>query len=214
MRELRTKGFMAACKAFCLKAFGDQEKGERMFAAVKAARNVLDEKRNDLKYCPCCDQPIADVKTDYSDATSVLTLWRIAAWCRGKTRHEFSASDVKHLLDHTQYANLNHLDRFGGIIYRPIDPKTKKPYRSRYYGINLQRADEFFRNERPAPTQIVTNRLTGERLASTEKLMRDFPGMGEYLDAEGNYQPDHVVSDFGAILRKDGLPTVVQHSLA
>lgn len=205
---MRTEKLRSTAETFCARAFGDSTKHERLLVALKVAAKMVIEWRNTLKYCPTCDQPINDVKTDYTDATSIKTLYALYAWCKERGRHEFESSMVKHLLDHTQYANLNHLDRFGGIMYRPIDPKTKKPYRSKFYGINMSRAREFFANERAAPVQIITNRLTGERVASTEKLMRDFPGMEEFLDDRGFYDPEHIVSDDKAVPRKDGLPTV------
>lgn len=210
----------AACIEYCRKEFpGDGspaaveeaiQKGVRMANAVKAAAAMIADANiaERLGNCPCCTQPIGEVITSYTDSTSIRTLYKLVAWCRENKVHEFKSSDVKHLLDHTQYANMNHLDRFGGIVYRPQNPKTGKPYQSTYYGINMERAREFFRNERPAPVQLVTNRITGERIASTDKLMRDFPGMGEFLDGDGMYDPEHIVSDYKAVPRQDGLPTV------
>lgn len=207
----------AECIAFCRKKYPDDPefvaKGVRMFNAIQAAAEMISDadiaKR--IGNCPCCTQKIGEVITSYNDVTAVQTLYKLVKWCSENETNEFKTSDVKHLLDHTQYANLNHLDRFGGIVYRPINPKTDTPYKSTYYGINLTRAHEFFRNERKAPVQIVSNRITGERVASTEKLLRDFPGIGEFLDEDQMYDPDHIVSDANAIARQDQLPTVPQH---
>lgn len=207
----------AECIAFCKREYPESEdfvaKGVRMFNAIEAAKRLISEKdiAQRLGNCPCCTQKIGEVITSYNDVTAVQTLYILVKWCSEHEVHEFKTGDVKHLLDHTQYANLNHLDRFGGIVYRPNNPKTGKPYRSTYYGINLTRAHEFFRNERKAPVQIVTNRITGERVASTEKLIRDFPGIGEFLDDDGSYDPQHIVPDVKSVPRQDALPTVPQH---
>lgn len=209
MSQPKAKDLRQRCIEHCGAKFNDPDKGEKLFNAVIEARELLDRFANELGFCPCCDQSVDDVKTDYTDATSVHALYKLLKWCIRHQCHEFKSSDVKHLLDHTQYANLNHLDRFGGIVYRPKNPKTGKQYKSTYYGINIQRAEEFFRNERPAPVQIITKRLTGERIASTEKLLRDFPSIGEFLDADGNYNPKHIVSDDDSIKTK-GIPTVAE----
>lgn len=206
---------LGICIEFCRTEYPDDpefaSKGARMKAAIEAAARMVLKKSEALQDCPCCGQPIGEVITSYTDSTSIHTLYKLVKYCSENNVHEFKTSDVKHLLNHTQYANMNHLDRFGGIVYRPIDPKTQKPYKSTYYGINLTRAWEFFRNERTAPVQLTTNRLTGERVASTEKYMKDFPGIGEFLDTDGIYDPEHIVPDDNAVPRQDSLPTVPQH---
>jgi hypothetical protein len=167
---------------------------EESKAIIPALRKAVMEKRNELKHCPFCSNPIADTTTSFTDHTAVRVLWELARWCRSKGRHEFDVSEVKDLLDKTQYANLNHLDRFAGIVYRPINPKTRKPYTSKWYGIHTQRADEFFRRERKAPIQITYNRFTGERMAVTEGYVNEFPKIKEFLDADGSYDPLHKVA--------------------
>lgn len=207
----------AECITYCKERFPDDSefvaKGVRMFNAIMAARELINDpvlaKR--LGTCPCCSGKIGQVITSFSDITSVQVLYKLVKWCSDNGKNEFKTTDIKHLLDHSQYANLNHLDRFGGIVYRPKNPKTGKPYRSTYYAINLTRAHEFFRNERPAPVQIISNRVTGERIASTDKLLKDFPNIGEFLEADGRYDPDHIVPDRQAVPRQDSLPTVPQH---
>lgn len=206
---------LTACINFCREKYPEDfvARGQRLNNALAVGAEMIKDPKTAqlLGTCPCCSQLIGEVITSYSDSTSVHTLYKLVRYCRQNRVHEFKSGDVKDLLDHTQYANMNHLDRFGGIVYRPINPKTGNPYKSTYYGINLERADEFFRNERKAPVQIVSNRITGERIASTEKLMKDFPGMGEYLDADGGYDPEHIVSDEKSEPRQDKLPTVPQH---
>lgn len=187
------------------------DKGERLLNALAAGRQIVYEYADSLKLCPCCNQPIGEVKTSFNMQTAVSTLYALVKWCSEKEKHEFEMKEVKHLLDHTQYANLNHLTKFGGIVYRPINPKTEKPYTQGHYGINLTRAWEFLRNERAAPVQITRDRLGRHRTGSTEKFLRDFPSIQEFLDEDGHYDPDHIVSDEASEPREDGLGTVPEH---
>ncbi len=166
---------------------------EETKAIIPTLRKVVMERRNELHNCPFCSFPIEDTTTSFTDHTAVRVLWELVQWCSRKERHEFDVSEIKDLLDKTQYANLNHLDRFAGIVYRPINPKTKKPYASKFYGINLTRAWEFFKGQRKAPIQITYNRFTGERTAVTEGFVHEFPNIREFLDADGFYNPHHKV---------------------
>ena len=209
-RELQTVNLRNLCIRWCVENFPNDKdsasKGLRMYNALLESRRMLDTLRNTLQYCPCCDNPVDDTITSFTDTVAVEALYKLWQWCKEKGVHEFDSSEVRHLLDHNQYANLNHLDRFAGIVYRPQDPKTGKSFKAKYYGINFERAKEFFENKRPAPVQIVANRLTGERTASTEKLLKDFPGMAEFMGDDGIYNPKHIVSGENAIQTKP-LPT-------
>lgn len=186
---------------------GESDRVTKLWNSLMNLRIIIAEDRNAIKNCPVCDQLIDDVKTSYSIHTAVDVLYKLVQWCRANGRHEFDVAEVKGFLDHTQYANVNHLDRFAGIVYRPMNPETSEPYKGKFFGINLQRADEFFRNERAAPVQIVTNRLTGERVAVTQKYLKDFPQFQEFLDDRGAYDPDRIIPDAGSV-QYQSLPTV------
>ena len=147
-----------AMRLFMSRAKTDEAK--RMIPAMR--QRVMDW-RNELKCCPFCSNPIADATVNYTVQAAVQALYKLYRWCGEKRRHEFKISEVKHLLDHTQYANLNHMARFGGIVYRPqLYGKT----RAGWYGIHMERAAEFFACRRKAPVQITHNRFTGERTAT------------------------------------------------
>lgn len=155
---------------------------------IPILRRKVVEKRNELGHCPFCSQPIADTTTTYTQETAKDTIRIILNWCNYRNRHEFKSSDIKDLLSHTQYANLNHLVAFGGIIYRPINPKTGKQYNSTYYGIHRQRAEEFLNGRREIPVQIVRNRFTRERVGVATGTVDDMPDVADMIDDDGKYQ--------------------------
>lgn len=186
-------------------------KARRLKSALLAGRGLVDEFADELEFCPCCQQKVSSVTESFNLTAHVETLYKLVKWCQEHNKNEFEMKEVRHLLDHTQYANLNHMTKFAGIVYRPVNEKTGKPHTSSHYGINLKRAWEFFRNERPAPVQIVRDRLGRNRKATTEKYVRDFPALHQFLDSDGNYDPDKIVSAENAVARKDGTPTVPDH---
>ena len=156
-------------------------------ALIPILRRIVMEKCNELENCPFCSQPIADTKTTFTEETSRKVIEKILQWSDEKGKHEFKAGEIKHLLDHTQYANLNHLVSFGGIIYRPFNRRLNKPYSSIWYGINRQRALEFLRYERKIPIQIRRNRFTKERVDTAEGDRGDLPHVSDLVDSEGKF---------------------------
>lgn len=154
-------------------------------AVIPVLRAKVEENRNELGHCPFCSQPIHDVTETFTKQTMVNVLFVLVQWCEEKRVHEFDMKDVKHLLDHTQHANLNHLVYTDGIFYRPEDAEGKQ-VKGRY-GIHLERAHEFFRGERKALVQIISNRFTGERVGETWKYIHEFPDITDFLDKYGQY---------------------------
>jgi hypothetical protein len=140
-----------------------------------------------------CSSPISDTVTTYTKETAEDVIKILYRWSIDHRRHEFKSSEIKHLLDHTQYANLNHLIGFKGIIYRPVNPKTRVPYTSGHYGIHRGRAEEFFRGVRKGPIQIRRNRFTHERIEEVEGTIGEHPHVSDLLDAEGNYKQPTLV---------------------
>lgn len=173
---------LRAMEKLILKA--NKEESKRI---IPILRRIIMEGRNEFGHCPFCSQPIADTTVTYTEETAKDAIRIILNWTTATGKHEFSTADIKHLLTHTQYANLNHLVAFGGIIYRPINPKTGKRYTSKFYGINRERADEFLRGLRPAPIQIVRNRFSRERIDTAEGTADDLPHTTDLIDADGHY---------------------------
>lgn len=151
--------------------------------------SFVQKHRNELVRCPFCTQRIDDVNTHYTKQTAVDVIQIIYDWCKQSGKHEFRSREIKKLLNHTQYANLNHLDRFAGIIYRPMNKWTGKPYSSSYYGMHMERAEGFLVGVIQGPLMITTNRLTKERLVTKSGYVSDFPDTLDLLDGEGNYAP-------------------------
>lgn len=162
----------------------NKEESKRL---IPILRKVVMESANELEHCPFCSQPIKDTTVTFTQETAKDAIRIILNWCNEKGRVEFKTSEIKHLLTHTQYANLNHLVSFGGIIYRPINRKTGKRYSSTYYGINRARADEFLRGEKLIPTQITRDRFTRERTGEAEGTADDLPHTNDLLDESGRY---------------------------
>lgn len=160
---------------------------------IPVLREKVMEKCNELGHCPFCSQPIADTTTTFTEETAKDTIRIILNWCNSKDRHEFKSSDVKDMLTHTQYANLNHLVKFGGIVYRPVNPKTGKTYNSTYYGIHRGRADEFLDGKRIVPVQVKHNRFSRHRTGEAEGTVDELPHVSDLLDEEGNYKQPKII---------------------
>lgn len=168
------------------------EQLEELKSAMTLIKDATREYRNVIGYCPCCDAKIDDVITSYPKEVVLEVLGMAMLYYRVTGKHEFSLKELQEKtskrLSHTAYCNINHFCRFGGIMYRPIDPKTDKPYKSSHFGINIERAQEFFRGERKAPVKIVSNRFTGENV-TTDITVKDFPSITKFIDEDGFYDP-------------------------
>lgn len=154
---------------------------------IPKLRKAVMELANELEHCPFCSQPIKDTIVTFTQETAKDAIRILLNWCNEKGRVEFKTSEIKHLLTHTQYANLNHLVSFGGIIYRPINKKTGKRYTSTHYGINRARAMEFLRGEKLIPTQITRDRFTRERTGEADGSVDDLPNTADLIDGDGRY---------------------------
>lgn len=168
------------------------EEFEQIRWAMSVVKKVTQEHRNELDGCSICNRPIEDVQTQYPKEVVLEILGIAMLYVRITGEHEFTVADLQKKtgkqLTHTAYCNINHFVRFGGIMYRPIDPETGEKYKSSHFGINMQRAREFFRGERPCPIKIMHNRFTNES-THTNVMIGDFPHMIDLIDDEGNYNP-------------------------
>lgn len=170
-----------------MRTFLSKAKNDETKRILPIVRTKVMEWRNELGHCPFCSHPIDDTTVHYTVQASVQALHKLYQWCGENKRHEFKMSEVRHLLDNAQYNNLNYLDRFGGIVYRPMKDGKERPG---WYGIHMERAKEFFGSKRKAPIQITYNRFTRERMAVVEGYIREFPDLAAFIDAEGNYNPE------------------------
>lgn len=163
---------------------------EESKAIITAVRKYIREHNNDLKHCPMCSQPITDTLETFTKETAYDPIKIIYEWVQRTGKHaKFKAADIKPLLNHTQYCNLNHLIAFEGILYRPNNPRTGEPYTSTYYAMHRGRAEEFLRGYRPGPVQILRARFTRERIDQVKARAGEMPHIADMVDDDGIYSP-------------------------
>ena len=122
-------------------------------------KQELINRRNEIKCCPLCNGNIEDRKvTIYKEL--IESLYRVYVWCGKQNIHEFEMKDVKHLLGRNEYARFGDLIRFGGLVYRP-EMKDSGKTRKALYGINMERARDFYAGITPMPVQLTLNQITG-----------------------------------------------------
>lgn len=144
--------------------------------------------REHIGKCPLCNGNVKDRKiTIYQEL--IASLYRVYQWCLENEVHEFDIKKVRHLIGKVEYTRWGDLVRCsGGIVYRAVDPKSGKT-RKGYYGINRERAGQFFRGERTIPMQTTLNQVTNERTEVRSAYVRDLPDVASMLDKDGQY--DH-----------------------
>jgi len=137
-------------------------------------KDEVNQNRNTLKSCPCCNSNIED-RTIAIHQGLVKALYAVCKWCQEKGVHEFEMKQISHLLGKNEYARFGDLVRFGGIVYK----KQKASY-----GINLERAREFFKGEREIPLFIVVNQITGEVVDRKMGKIHEVKKLTEWLTSE------------------------------
>jgi hypothetical protein len=147
-------------------------------------QSALIRRRNEIGNCPLCNSNIADRKVSLYKGL-INSLHKVFCYLGWKHKHEFEMKEIKHLLGKNEYARFGDLVRFGGIVYKPKDEEGKT--RKAYYGMNMARANEFFRGEREIPVCITINQITNEIVSSDYVKVDDFPELKDYLDENGLY---------------------------
>ena len=103
--------------------------------------------------CPCCGQSINKREIGLFKEL-IEALIEIYKWCQARGTHEFTRKDIKHLLKSDNViARFGDLKLFGGIVYTPDETGRG------HYGINIERMEQFLRNELKIPTKILKNPL-------------------------------------------------------
>lgn len=158
-------------------------------AAVKAAmpniRAYVHKHRNELQYCPFCDRKISD-REESLYAELIADLYKVYRWCGEHKRHEFGMKDIRHLLSKVNYTRFGNLDHYGGIVYKPKAEGQDKGV----FGINMERAKEFFEGKRDIPLRRTVSLITGETIAEVRGFIKDIPPLVEFIDENGQYDPD------------------------
>lgn len=138
--------------------------------------------------CPTCGRS-ANVREINLFAGMVQALWKVVKWCREKHQWEFKRRDIKHL-----FSNENEIARFGdwilfgGLVYRPVNHKGKT--KKGTYGINLIRAEQFFRGELQIPLTILKDPLIqGENSLQKTNYgtIHDVKSLKEFLDKDNEF---------------------------
>ena len=143
------------------------------------------EARNTIKECPICGSNIQDRNVSLYKGL-ITALHAVYCWLGEKQRHEFEMKEIKHLLGKNEYARFGDLVRFGGVVYKTKDDNGKK--RKAMYGMNMQRAKDFFKGERQIPVQITINQITNEIEDSKYITVNDFPELQTMLNEDGLYK--------------------------
>ena len=127
--------------------------------------------------CPHCHSIVSEREIAL-DRTMVSAMWKVFVWCKEKGVHEFQTRDVIHLFSKTQYARFGDTIYFGGIVYK---------HSKAHYGINMERAEEFFKNRYAVPRSIWKNPVTKEIRKTEDIVLRQVPHLSQLIDEDGYY---------------------------
>ena len=153
---------------------------------VADIKTMVHDRRNQIKHCPICNANIADRQVTLY-AGLIRTLYQIYKYLGEKKKHEFHIREVKHFLSSNDYARFGDLVRFGGIVYKPKNDDGDS--HKGEFGMNMSRAQEFFRGERKIPVTITLNQITNEIIESNYVDINNFPELWYQLTADGEYNP-------------------------
>lgn len=131
-----------------------------------------------IETCPHCGSIVSERKI-VLDRTMVSAMWRVFKWCKEKNVHEFYTRDVAHLFSKTQYARFGDTIYFGGIVYK---------HAKAHYGLNMERAEAFFRNQLAVSRSIWKNSVT-KAITKPEELivMSQIPKLMTLMNDDGEY---------------------------
>ncbi len=142
------------------------------------------DKRNRCSQCG----HIIDERAMQINTSLVLALKQVVRWCIEKSKHEFKMSEIRDVIGPVAYSKFADWVYFGGILYRPlVEGKTVKGL----YGLNMQRAVQFFRGEYQIPKKIWRNPVTRELRHEDLATIRQLPKLIEFLDENLNYVPEY-----------------------
>jgi hypothetical protein len=136
------------------------------------------KKEHVIERCPTCGHTVSDREISLYSGM-VRALWLVYKWCLGKNRYEFTRKDIKHLFkNENDTARFGDWVMFGGLIY-----KLKKGS----YGLNLERAEQFFAGRYRIPLRLLKNSATGNLSKLEEGTIKDIPTILKFLNEDGEY---------------------------
>ncbi len=150
------------------------------------AAKVLLDNRNEVGRCPLCNGNVED--RDIAIYEELIgQLYEIYKFLGKSQKHEFKMKEVRHLLDFNGYTRFADLIRCSnGILYRPTNEEGEVIHRASY-GMNMERAKEFFSGRRPVHLQISLNQITGEKTVLRDAMVHQIPPLQAILTSEGVY---------------------------
>ena len=161
-----------------------------------AGWSIDDQKQNEPiqkgehNLCPTCHH-IIDKREIALFKELMTTLARVFKWSQEKEKHEFTRKEIENLLitgnEKARFGDLVFWD--GGLVYRP---KGKK---HGFYGLNIERCDQFFSNKMAIASRATKDPMTKEIKFHDPKFAREFPGLIKFLDADLFYQTRYYKRD-------------------
>ncbi len=138
-----------------------------------------------IKKCPHCKRSLNPRGISLFDGM-VTALLRVWIWCKQVKVHEFTRKDIKHLLKNdNEIARFGDWVYFGGLVYK---------YGRGKYGINMERADAFFKNKKKIPTTIYKHAITGKVIKRVNlRKAKDIPTLASLLDENQDFIVKYLV---------------------
>jgi excinuclease UvrABC ATPase subunit len=145
-------------------------------------------KRNELKKCPCCNGGIKDRKIIIYE-NLIESLYKVYQWCLKNKTNEFHMRDIREFLGKNEYARFGDLVRASGIIYKPKEKIEGKSMKA-LYGMNMERAKQFFTGKIPITMQMTINQINGEVIDTVPSYIVGFPALQDLLKKDGLYDTE------------------------
>lgn len=111
----------------------------------------------------------------------IKALWQAFLWCKHNKVHEFKLKDMPPQLQRLlTYDRFRDWKMFGGIVYKP--EKKGIPY-----GINMERADAFFKGDYKVPKRVWKDPVTGELTPEEYSTVKEIPELWKLLNEDNDY---------------------------
>ena len=126
--------------------------------------------------CPHCGSIIEERKISLFSGI-VYTLKKVFQWARVNNQIEFQRKEVKFLIEtDNEIARFGDWIMFGGLVYRPSG-KGKG-----WYGLNMERIEQFFAGKYEIPMTIWKNPMTNELKKEDYVTIDKIPHLRKFLD--------------------------------
>lgn len=138
------------------------------------------ETKRDMCVCPTCG--VGHNKSERQIGLyrgMAVALWSVFRWCKAKGVYEFDRKSIKHLFSsENETARFGDWVMFGGLVYKRGKGK---------YGLNMERCEEFFKDQYKIPTIIWKNPANGELRKEEYQSVKGIPSLLKYLNEQQEY---------------------------